>query len=335
MNLLKMGVSIIDTDYASRYFQIVDLKESYSIGKHYFGLRGSLLLKEHSEVYGEILDQNGNLVPIYLVNNSYANTKGLATLGFEITSSTIAGDLFLCLIGITRENKLVKWIRKLTAVIEYTKNDDDFGGFLELPNNIPIEVSGAFAEVDSGSLTNPFSSSWATTAGTGAFFNVRLRWLNHYNYGASYVGTQSHYIGTRSQGSASSYFQTPPTLSEITQNTLKNINSYQVFLFSPAYINSRWSAPPSHPNYYPGVEDKDANQSGTWYWIGTIPVPYGTASASSTYIYYTIPNLPTGKPYYFYMCMTTPYTLDRWENNRWETFPKGIPKHSQQVTTVS
>jgi hypothetical protein len=314
-NLYKQTVQINDTDYNGKYFQIIDLKESYDRGLHYFALRGSLLLQPGSEIYGELLDQQGQIIKLYLVNEPYSQIRGVPTLGFEITSSTIPGDAVLCLIGTTRDNKLVRWFRTITIVNEDTQNDDEFGGFVDLPGSIPVEVSGSYAIVDSGSSTDPLSQSWNIN-GTGSYFNAKLRWLNHHTYGSSYIATQS-------QGSASNYFQSYPTTSKLNNLQLKNIDKYHVFAFSTVMDGTTWSSPPLFPDYYPSSSTTGGSTKGTWYWIGSVNTPQGTASGASTYIEYVIPNVPMGKPIYMAVYMTTNYTLDRWTNNVWEKLPKG------------
>ena len=107
--LHNITVDIEDTSDDSKYFQIIDLKTAYPIGRHYFGIRGSLHLKPASEIGCELLDQQDQIVPIYLVNQQYSKLKGVATIGFEITASTIPGDLRLTITGVTRDNKVVRW----------------------------------------------------------------------------------------------------------------------------------------------------------------------------------------------------------------------------------
>lgn len=318
--LWKLLVDIEDLAYDSKYFQIVDLKESYTIGKHYFGIRGSLDLKPRSEIDGEILNQRGQIVPLYLVNQPYSAKRGMATLGFEITTASVQGDMNLTLIGEDRDGNIIRWFRKITAITEYTENQTEYGGFNDLPNNIPVEVSGAFVESDSGSTTTPFSQSW-NTIGTGSVRNIKIKWLNHANYSSPYITTQS-------QGNAYNHQQSPPTFSEINTHQLNNIDKYHIFVFSPdSSSNNEWFTPANSNNYYPGIEDINSYQSGTWNWIDSINAPQGSGSTEITSIEYNIINLPIGKPYYIYIAMTTPYTLQRWANNFWTNLTRGVPKN--------
>lgn len=317
-NLYKKHADIIDSEYSSRYFQVIDLRESYSLGLHYIGIRGSLLLKPNSEIFGEILDQNGTAIPLYLVNQPYAQIKGVPTLGFEIKNTTISGDAVLVLMGITRDNKWVKWSRKISVIIEDTKNEEEFGGFTDLPYSIPVEVSGAYVVVDSGSATDPLSQSWQVT-GTGSYSNMKIRWLNHYTYAAPFITTQS-------QGSASNYFQSYPTLSKLNKHQLQNIDKYHVFMFSPTLDGTTWSAPPLDPYYYPSSSNSNGSTKGTWWYVGTVNATQGTASSAATYIEYSMVSVPVGKPFYIAVYMTTQYTLDRWGNNAWWKLPRGVPK---------
>ena len=313
--LYKQKVDIEDRETNSKYFNIIDLKEVYTKNIHYFGIRGSLLLKPNSEIYGEILDQQGSIIPLYLVNEPYSLIKGVSTLGFEVLSSTVQGDAILCIIGTTRNNKQVRWSKRITIVNEDTQNEEEFGGFIDLPYSIPVEVSGSHCIVDSGSVTDPLSQSWQVT-GTGSYFNAKLRFLNHQTYIAPYITTQS-------QGSASDYFQSYPTTSKLNSHQLRNIDKYHVFVFESKIDGNTQSSPPYDPNFYP----TNLSQSrGVWYWIDSINVAQGTASGVAPYIEYTVNLLSPGKQYYFYIAMTTSQTLNRWYPNIWNNINKGTPR---------
>jgi len=243
----------------------------------------------------------------------------MATLGFEITTASVQGDMNFTLVGEDRNGKKIRWFRKSTAIIEYTENQSNYGGFNDLPNNIPVEVSGSFIQTDSGSVQDPFSQSWDVTA-TGSVWNIKTKWLNHLNYSSPYLTTQS-------QGSASNFQSSPPTFSKVNSHQLENIDKYHIFVFSPdSSSTNAWFEPVGHPDYYPGREDLNSYQSGTWYWVDSINSLEGSGSKDVESIEYIVPSVPVGKPYYIYIAMTTPYTLKRWANNFWDALPRGVPK---------
>jgi hypothetical protein len=314
-NLYKLKVDIEDTEYTSKYFEVVGLQEQYTKGQHFFGLRGSLYLKPGSEIDGEMLDQREQIVPLYLTNYEYNQQTGVASLGFDVTNASVQGDVHLVLVGTTRDNKIVRWQKKITVIKEYTIIQEKYGGFVDLPKSRPVEVYNLTAVCESSSNTS-------------STYNLRLYWGNHNGYTAPFYTTQS-------QGGTSQYNYTDPTQSILNQSQLNNITKYHVFVFAPYTKSTGWHIPAGWPNYYPYRSDNPGNQSGSWYWVDSIPAPQGYPTVKLTddgaglaklNIDYVIKGLPAGRPYYAYVAMTTDYSMQRWESNFWQLLPKGIPE---------
>lgn len=321
-NLHAIKADINDTDVNSKFFNIIDLGNIYHIGKHYFGMRGSHLLKPGSAVYGEMLDHNGDIIPLYLVNKSYGNTKGVAALCFEITEKTSQGDAILTIVGTSRDNKTVKWQQRIHIVNDTINKQDEFSSFLDLPFHVPVEVYGLQAEITSGSQQYPLSQSWQTF-GTGAYYSIVLRWVNHKYYSVPYYATQSQ--GFSRYDIITTLSKTAdPAISKISRNILDNISHYHIFMFeSYTASNGGFLPPAGYPRYYPGRQDVNGNKSGSWYYVGSIDIKnMQTHSLSDEYIYYVINNLKPASTYYFYVAMTTTHTLSSWKNNLWNELNK-------------
>ena len=333
----KMTVDIEDTSESSKYFEVFNLVELNSVGRHYFGLRGSVYLKPGSEISGELIDQWDRIVPLFLINQEYSNLKGVATVGYEIYTVSVNGELYLTLVGTTIDNKIVRWKKILRASNEIMKETgrEDPGGYMEMP--LPVEVPSLTASVRS----------------YPGYYAVHLTWPNvrTYIYSSSLYSSSLIYIGTQSQGSASAgiwdWQTSPPTTSELTDYQIRNMDYYHVFVYAATWRAqdqpANWSLPDGYPDFYYPKSIPESDGNGKWYWATSIPVQnpaivvydYGSrpprdeipSMVVSTTVNCTLAPLPAvvGKPYYFYVGVTTPYCINIWEQNLWSSLTRGLP----------
>jgi len=300
-NLNEWKVDIEDTSENSKYFEVKDLSNIYGIGNQYFGLRGTYYLKPYSEVYGEFLDTYDTIIPLSMVDTNYLSSKGTATLYFPITASSNFGDAQLTLIGTTTDNKTVRWQKSITIINDNIQIPPLYGSTIDLPNYIPVEVSGSEGWNDS-------INDWKQSSITSSIWDIKIRWKNHLMYPDNVILSQS-------QGSVN-ISSSAPTTSVIDTYMLNNISEYHVFTFMGT------STPTNYPNYYP--ISNDAN--GTWYKVATIPVSINSGANKNDYIEYVLQQAPPDRTFYFYVAMTTDNTLRNWQNNLWTNIQEIKPR---------
>ena len=111
LNLIDQKTDVVDTSYRSVYFTVSELESVFTAGKNYFTINGSPLLKKNSPISLEILDSSGKTVYFETGKKGYISELDTTDLvvSVHVVSDTSDGFGSLTLIGVTVDNKSVKW----------------------------------------------------------------------------------------------------------------------------------------------------------------------------------------------------------------------------------
>jgi len=116
LNLLTKKVDIEDTADSSKYFVITEIDTVFTAGRNPVAFNGSSLLKDKSEVQIECIDSNGNSLYFEQAKSKIAQFTDVSNfvVSFHVYGDSYNGPAKLVFVGITIDNRLVRWVRNIT-----------------------------------------------------------------------------------------------------------------------------------------------------------------------------------------------------------------------------